>query len=109
MSYVISSEKLILNFFASNERKKTITVKRLNELACDISKAANYGVIVTVDKPAIKYAVIKQPSSLAFDNGTVRRICSHKNIKQQINYVNSDMPADIRKLFENQCVMYGRR
>lgn len=107
MSYIISSEKLILNYFASNKRKKTISVKNLGELACNISNACNHGVIVTVNKTAIEYAVIKQHSSIAFANGKVRLICPHDNIKQQIKYINSDMPLEIRQICKIQCVNYG--
>lgn len=109
MSYIISSEKLILTFFASNCRKKVITVNALNKLACDVSNACNHGVIVTVNKSAIEYAAIKQHSIITFVDGKVRLICPHAYVKRQIRFLNSDMPQMIKEHLETQCINYGQK
>ena len=100
MSYVLSAEKLIFNYFAKS-KKERIKLSDLNEYSSKIVKSCKNGIIIQLSRDTINDAINQRPDIFEFHNEEIVLIDRENIIVKNISLVNRTIPKYIRIAIES--------
>lgn len=108
MCYILSSEKLLLNYFATNRDRKSISIFNLNNLASRIITSCENGIIVNTSRNSIDTALAKR-SNLFKQSGDKILLLERSDLYLSdtlVTIVNNNIPSNIKEKFISECESY---
>ena len=99
MSYVLSVEKLLFNYF-SKSKKERIQISELNEYSSRIVRGCKNGIIIDLNRETIDDVINQRSDVFETDNEDIVLIDRENIIINNIGLINRAIPSYIRNIIE---------
>ena len=97
MCYTLSAEKILLNYFVSNQQINKISFEEISSISCKIVKKCNNSILVKTSIDDIEDAVFNRTDVFELDGASVVLKNSNISIFEHMDIVNQAMPEFVRE------------